>query len=664
MAETVRGIDGWWAAGRSGLEPDPVLTVSQWADAHRILSGASASEPGPWRTDRAPYLREIMDRLSATSRTELVVWQAASQTGKTEAGLNWIGYVIHHAPGPFLLLEPTGDMAKDLSQGRLAPMIETTPALAERVADPRSRDAANTVRAKQFPGGELFIRGANSPAQLSSTPIRYLFLDEVDRYPPEAGEEGDPLDLAIQRSATFARRKILMTSTPTVAGVSRIARAMATVPCRRYHLPCPECGEYQVLEWSGVVWSDLKRPPEEAAYRCSACAAVIEHRFKAAMLARGEWRWVDPAGAPTGEPKRVGYYLSALYSPWKSWGEIAAQFVEVKNDPPRLKAWTNLQLGECWDDSAAGEGFGDDALGKLLQRVTAEGWDGSTVPPGVAFLTAGVDVQDDRFELEVVGWGRGMESWSLDYQILHCDTADPGAWAALDDSLVQLYRRDETHHYHIVGVAIDSGGHRTQQAYEFARRRGVRKLSESRRQFVWAIKGLAGDRRIWSALPARSDRHQRAPVYMVGVDSAKADVYDRLRVAEPGPGCCHFPVDRDREFYLQLTSEYRHRYVVRGRWLTQWRQRTGQRNEALDCRVYAYAAACGLALKGLTPERVLPKPTAEAPSTTTGSPTPAPAAGQPDAPPPVRKKRGMSAAEWWERVKHDNGLAGWNSHDW
>ena len=643
---TAHNADGWWQAGQEGFRPDPVLTVSEWADAHRILSGASAAEPGPWRTDRAPYLREIMDRLSATSRTEMVVWQAGSQVSKTEAGLCWIGYAIHHAPGPFLLLEPTGDMAKDLSQGRLAPMIETTPALAERVADPKSRNAANTVRAKQFPGGELFIRGANSPAQLSSTPIRYVFLDEVDRYPPEVGEEGDPIDLAIQRSATFARRKILMTSTPTVAGVSRIARAMATVPTRRFYVPCPACDEYQVLEWSGVVWSDLERSPDDAAYRCCCCGEIIEHRYKSTMLAKGEWRWTDPDNAPSGEPKRVGYYLSALYSPWKTWGEIAAQLVEVANDPPRLKAWTNLQLGECWDDSNAGEGFGDDALGQLMLRVANEEWDGALVPSEVAFLTAGVDTQDDRFELEVVGWGAGMESWSVDYQILHCDTADPGAWAVLDEVIKTAYMAEGGKPLHIVAAAVDSGGHRTQQAYDFARQRGVRKFKTGLR-FVWAIKGMAGDRRIWSALPSRSDKYQRAPVYMVGVDSAKADIYDRLRVSTPGPGCCHFPVDRDREFYLQLASEYRHRYVVRGRWLTQWRQRTGQRNEALDCRVYAYAAACGLALKGYTPERVL----AHLAQLVGDTQAPAPSSK------PKRRSRG-SARPGWGRSKDWGGGRG------
>jgi phage terminase large subunit GpA-like protein len=244
------------AAFSDGLRPDPLLTVSEWADQFRMLSQTASAEPGWWRTDRTPYLREIMDCLSPSSGVEKVVFMKGAQVGGTEAGNNWIGYVIDQAPGPMLVVLPTVEMGKRWSKGRFAPLIDDTPAIRAKVKDPRSRDAGNTVQSKEFPGGIVVITGANSAVGLRSMPVRYLFMDEIDGYPCDADGEGDPVSLAVQRTATFARRKILEVSTPTVSGLSRIEKEFESSDQCFFHVPCPDCSEYQVLKWANLKWQD------------------------------------------------------------------------------------------------------------------------------------------------------------------------------------------------------------------------------------------------------------------------------------------------------------------------------------------------------------------------------------------------------------------------
>ncbi|MBF0402307.1 MAG: phage terminase large subunit family protein, partial [Magnetococcales bacterium] len=268
-----------------GLRPDPLLLVSQWADRHRVLSSVASSEPGLWRTARTPYLREVMDCLSPSSPVERVVFMSGSQLGKTESGLNWLGYIIHQSPGPILMVQPTVEMAKTYSKQRLDPMVESSPVLQDIVREPRSRDSGNTLFLKEYPGGILRMTGANSAAGLSSMPVRFLFLDEVDRYPGDVDGEGDPVALAIQRTVTFANRKVLIVSTPTIQGFSRIEAAYEESDQRRYWVPCPHCKQEQVLEWTQVRWPGDER--EKAFYVCIHCDETIHEHHKGWMLRKG-----------------------------------------------------------------------------------------------------------------------------------------------------------------------------------------------------------------------------------------------------------------------------------------------------------------------------------------------------------------------------------------
>ncbi len=283
------GADDILRCWRRGMQPDPDLTVSEWADQHRKLSSRASAEPGQYRTARTPYLREIMDALSPRHPAQRISFMKAAQVGATEAGNNWIGFVIHHAPGPMLAVLPTLEMAKRTSRGRLDPLIADSPALRALVNPARSRDAGNSMLSKEFPGGILVLTGANSVTGLRSMPARYVFLDEVDAYPASADEEGDPVTLAEARTATFShRRKVFMVSTPTIRGLSRIEREYEASDQRRYFVPCPHCGQMQWLQFERLRWD--KGRPDTAAYHCDGCERPIAEHHKTRMLERGEWR--------------------------------------------------------------------------------------------------------------------------------------------------------------------------------------------------------------------------------------------------------------------------------------------------------------------------------------------------------------------------------------
>ena len=394
------GAEDVLRAWRRGMRPDPDLTVSEWADTHRKLSSRASAEPGQYRTARTPYLREIMDALSPGHPAQRISFMKAAQVGATEAGNNWIGFVIHHAPGPMLAVLPTVEMAKRTSRGRIDPLIEDSPALKERVQPARSRDAGNSMLSKEFPGGILVLTGANSATGLRSMPARYVFLDEVDAYPASADEEGDPVSLAEARTTTFAhRRKVFMVSTPTIRGLSRIEREFETSDQRRYFVPCPHCGHMQWLQFERLRWE--KGRPETAAYACESCQRPIAEHHKTDMLARGEWR----ATAQSADPHTVGYHLSALYSPigWLSWARIARAWDAAQGNDEAMRAFRNTILGETWFETGEAPDWQ-----RLAER--REEWKPGTVPAGALFLTAGADVQKDRIEVDVWAWGRGLES--------------------------------------------------------------------------------------------------------------------------------------------------------------------------------------------------------------------------------------------------------------
>jgi len=560
------------AFGQS-LAPEPLLSVSDWADEHRFLGGTSSAEPGRWRTARTPYLREIMDALSPAHRAERVVVMSGAQIGKTECGNNWIGYVIHRCPGPMLMVQPTVEVAKRISKQRIAPMIEATPALRERVAESRSRDSGNTVQVKEFEGGLLIITGANSGAGLRSMPIRFLFMDEVDEYPGDVDGQGDPVALAEKRTATFARRKILLTSTPTIKGLSRIEREFLDTDQRRFFLPCPLCGHLDHLTWRDpahhhIEWEEGH--PETAHMVCSGCGERVEERHKTEALTRGEWR-----ATAQGDGRTVGFHISGLYSPvgWKSWAQCAAEFLKVKEDPFRLKTWVNTVLGETWEER------GDSvAAGTLISRL--ERYPGE-VPNGVGVLVAAVDVQGDRLEAVVKGFGGGEESWLVAFTQLHGDPAREAVWFDLDKFLTQTFDHVSGRKLKVECTVVDSGGAHTEHVYRYARARYSRR--------VFPIKGGSVAGRPLVERPSTHNRY-RIPLFVLCVDTGKDMVFSRLRITSPGPGFVHLPDWADEEYLAQLTAEKAIRKYMKGRGAVREWIKLRERNEALDLEVYALAA--------------------------------------------------------------------------
>jgi len=577
-----------WARG---LAPDPLLAVSAWADRHRMLAARASAEPGRYRTARTPYMREIMDRLGPHDPVQRVVFMKAAQVGATEAGNNWIGYVIHQAPGPMLAVQPTVELAKRHSRQRIDPLIAESPALRERVKPARSRDAGNTMLSKEFAGGILIMTGANSAVGLRSMPARYIFLDEIDAYPASADEEGDPVSLAEARSLTFAhRRKVLLVSTPTIRGVSRIEREFEASDQRRYFVPCPHCGAMQWLKFERLRWH--KGKPETAEYVCEGCEAPIAEHHKTAMLEAGEWR----ATATAADPATTGYHLSALYSPvgWLSWARIARSWEAAQGSDEAIKVFRNTVLGETWVESGEAPDWQ-----RLYDR--RESWPAGTVPAGGLFLTAGSDVQKDRIEVDVWAWGRGLESWLVDHIVIEGGPDRQEAWERLSALLDRPWPHEHGAQLRIARLAIDTG-YEAPAVYAWARSVGFAQVA--------AVKGVEGFNRsspvsgpTYVDATENGRRLRRgARLWTVAVSSFKAETYRFLRLARPTaeeraagagfpPGTIHLPDWIESEWLRQLTAEQlvtvRNR---RGFARLEW-QKLRERNEALDCRVYARAAA-------------------------------------------------------------------------
>lgn len=586
----VEALNAFW----DGLEPEPMIVVSDWADEHRMLSQKSSAEPGKWRTSRTPYLRAIMDALSPSSSAQQVVFMAGAQVGKTESGNNWVGYVVDHAPGPMLLVQPTVDIAKRLSKQRLAPLFQETPRLRDKIKDSRSRDSGNTTLMKEFPGGVMIITGANSAAGLRSMPARYLFLDEVDAYPEDVDGEGEPCDLAIARSRTFSRRKIFKCSTPTFKGKSRIESAYLESNQQRFYVPCPHCMHRQPLVWHNVVYKP-SHDPVEAHYVCRDCGAMIEEHNKTWMLDNGDWIAEAPE---TGAGKILGFHLNSLYSPigWFSWLDAARQWVKAQGNQEKLRVFVNTVLGETW----AERGEAPDWKRLYDRRST---YTINTIPSTeVLFLTAGVDVQKDRLECEIVGWCRGKKSYSIDYRVFlgdHTDKGPTGPWAQVDAMLGERWVHPSGVEMVVSVLAVDASAY-TMEVRDWARGYPMNR--------VMAIKGedgmqtlLTKPRPVDVTLGGKTIK-RGLHEWTVGVNVAKAELYSWLQLEKPTDesghdlpaGWCHFP-QYPEEYFRQLTAEQLVFRLVRGYRRYQW-EKTRERNEALDCRNYARIAAAAFGL--------------------------------------------------------------------
>jgi phage terminase large subunit GpA-like protein len=555
------------------IRPPPKLKVSEWADKHRQLSRESSASPGQWDTNRVPWAREWMDADNDPTIVEGWVMKSA-QVAWTSSLENIIGYNADADPSPQMLVQPTLQGAEDFSKTRLAPMVRDTPKLRGTFTDAKTRDSANTLLRKKYTGGHLILAGANSPAGLAMHPIRKLYFDEVDRYPPSAGTEGNPTAIAMKRTLAFWNRKILGGSTPTMKGASEIESRYESGDKRQWWVPCAHCEDWQVLKWSQVQWHSSD--PDTARYGCEHCGVqwTDVERWASTML--GKWKAQKPFKGI------ASWHINAIASTFVRLSEIVKEFLDSKDDPEKLKTFTNTVLAETWEETG-GQTL---ATGPLLERK--EQYTAKSIPAGVLMLTIGGDTQDDRVELQLQGWGADEEMWILDQIVVRGDPDNIEFWKKdVDSHLLQRRVTEDGRELAVEAVCIDSGGHHTQRVYDFV-------VSRKRRR-VFAVKGRGGPGILAWPKKVRRGGKSRASVYVLGVDTIKGILYGRLRmVNEPGPSYIHLPATTDEEFVRQLTSEKAFPKKVKGRQVLAWEPKSKDiRQEAQDCWIYGYAAMLG-----------------------------------------------------------------------
>lgn len=526
-----------------------------------------------------------MDACSDEETTD-ITFMTSSQVGKSEILNNVLGYHIDQDPCPVMVVMPTIDIGRAYSKDRLDPMIRDTPELAKKVAADRSRKKDNTVLHKSFPGGHVTISGANSPASLSSRPIRVVLCDEVDRYPYSAGEEGDPEALAFKRTQTFFNKKRIDTSTPTVKGLSRIEDRYEAGDMQKYFVPCHECDHCQDLKWAQVKFKAKDGSRVDPHYECEACLAHWSEADKRKNVARAEdvdgggWKATnfDKEGNPAGTKGHQSFTIWEVYSPWSTMEEIVDAFYLSKENPLKLQTFVNTVLAQSWEET--GETVSSNKLYNRRERYP----NNCDVPAQGLVLIAGVDIQKNRIEGEVSAFGRGEEWWGIEYFTIMGDTEGDDVWVELAEKLLTSYRHESGHILRIAAVGIDSG-HHTQTVYRFCEERS--------RQRVWAMKGRGGAG-VPIAGPPTKKKTTRAnhPVdlYTVGTDQAKSSIYARLKLQQPGPGYCHFHMDYPEKYFEGLTAEKAIKKFTKGFSTIVWHKPPGLPNEPLDIRVYQFAA--------------------------------------------------------------------------
>lgn len=572
------------AGALKNFAPPEDLTVAEWADKRRRLSRENSAEAGPWRTSRTPYLKEPMEAFN-DPKINKTVMVAASQTGKSEFILNTIGYIIDQDPSSILFIQPTLDDARKFSRLRVAPMIRDSKALRAKVSDIKTRDSGNTILQKSFPGGMLTITGSNSASALASTPARYIFGDERDRWALSAGTEGDPWSLAEARQATFYNAKAIEVSTPTIKGNSNIESSFYLGTQERWCHQCPECGEYHNIVFDQIKFEhETMKVKGKKTYRitsigwaCPGCGCLSSEEIMRKQPAK--WIAENPKAYANGIRS---FWLNAFSSPWMPWSKIALRFLEARHDPEKLKVVYNTLLGELWEDR--GDLEDEDTMLARREEYDAE------LPKGVLVLTCGVDTQDNRLEYEVVGHGHYGETWGIKKGFIMGKPDTKEVWERLDDVIDHVYRFKDGRGLKISMTCVDSGGHYTQEVYKVCRTRQGKR--------VFAIKGKGGDGIPYVRPPTKvaikDNKKITCWLYILGVDAGKESIMSSIKVQENGPKFCHFPRGEERgydtNYFNGLLSE---KLVLtqtkRGkRW--SWEKLPGHtRNEALDCRNYAMA---------------------------------------------------------------------------
>lgn len=569
--------DAWTAKFLEYLRLRSPMPLSVWADENRVLASGASPEAGRWRTARTPYLRQIMDAVTDPRVREIVVCSGV-QLGKTELLLNAMCYYTQHEPSPIMLVEPSEELVVQLGRERIDTMIKASPALRPLFGfteDLKVKTGVLSGSIKRFAGGYIKLASAASPTDLISRPIRVVLCDEVDRYP--ARSDGNAVDMAIGRTTNFANRKVLITSTPGALGASEVWRRLGACARYEYRVPCQHCGVPIVWSWPQVKWDkneDGESDPTTARLECPLCGGVVRGAGPASSVQLATGRWELISGDPVSG--RLGFHLPSLYSPWMSLESMAAEWLAANHarDVDRLRTFIQDRLAEPWDERPPAWRASADTAAKSR-------FEDSPNHEAIRYLTAGVDVQRDRLEVSVWGFGANMESWAVSHTALIGDPLNLELWERLKAFLAQPVETSDGREGRIYAACIDSGdGYSTQAVYRFC--------APLERFRVVAIKGVGGERVPLISSPSRIPQYH-SPLYKLGVDRFKQVIYDRLNIATVGPGYVHIPKELSEEFWLQLTAESPETHVEHGRQVTRWVQHRA-RNEALDCAVYALAA--------------------------------------------------------------------------
>lgn len=567
----------------AAMRPPENITVSEWAEKYRYLPQSSA-EPGLWRTRRTPYLKEPMEAFN-DPKVRRIVMVASSQVGKSEFELNCIGYVIHQDPGNILYIHPDLDDAKKFSQVRVTPMINESSVLRKRVAKAKSRDSSNTILKKSFPGGMLIICGSNVPADLASTPARYIFGDERDRWATSAGQEGDPWELATARQITFYNAKAVEVSTPTIKNASAIEASYLEGTMERWCVQCPHCGEYHDIRFADIryesdteiIGGKKQHMVTSIWHVCPSCACVSTEREIKKQPAK--WIAENPAAYKRGVRS---FWLNSFVSPWATWESTILKYLYAAGSASKLQVVYNTRFGELWENRGDLEDEG--SIMARREDYPAE------LPDGVLVLTCGVDTQDDRLEYEVVGHGHFGETWGIEAGIILGRPDEQGVWAELDEIIGRVFRFESGAGLRVSMTFVDEGGHFTQDVRQQCRARLGKK--------VFAIAGSNKHDAPFTAPPRKQKIVVNKTVigscwrYDIGVDAGKQIIMDNLRVQTPGSKYCHFPKrdDYGSAYFAGLLSEHLvYKPEKKQPWI--WEKIPGhERNERLDCRNYALAA--------------------------------------------------------------------------
>ena len=605
--------EGLLRAFCDGIRPSPPMSLVEYSEAKIRLPREEAEGGGFYRFSRVPYLREIAECLSEESPVQRIVLKKPGQIGATQLGVNWSAYVAERVPGRMIMIQPTLDMSGRHSNTRIKPMIENTPSVKALIPDVKSSDGTNTTFFKEFPGGCFAIATANSATALSSISARYMHADQIDDYPPDVDNQGPPLHVVDMRSITFGfLAKKYYSGTPTLTDFSAIDALYQESDRRLYYVYCPKCGGEQEILFRDpgtgdrrLVWPYDR--PEQAAYECAVCNTLWTEGMRDRAVDDGVWR----GAIPWREGMIAGFWLhGALYSKWVTFRMMAREYIERHGDPVKLKTFVNLWLGETWEEKALADIDVQTVYARRESYV-------AQVPPEVRMLVAGVDIQADRIEFEVIGKSVGEETFSIDYKVLTGDTSGDDVWDALDRWLLAAWDGVDSRQYAIQAVCIDSG-YQTQKVYEFCLLRMFRR--------VWPVKGGKDPHApIWPKRPTTNNK-LRVPLYLINGDAIKDHLFARLAVVPPGPATQHFPDHYDLNYFEQLLSEKP--LTIGGKRV--WKQKPFTRNEVLDCRKYAEAAWHGLQALGVRAETF--QPVAEPAVGTVSSPVEEASAALPSGP--------------------------------